>query len=71
MRQVVENRLGVAGSLQPIGARRETVQMATEGGCNYTWSEYAAWLEAAGFREIQRVPVPSTGGLGILVGRKP
>ena len=45
--------------------------IATEGGCNYTWSEYAAWLEAAGFREIQRVPVPSTGGLGILVGRKP
>jgi ubiquinone/menaquinone biosynthesis C-methylase UbiE len=45
--------------------------IATEGGCNYTWSEYAAWLEAAGFRELQRVPVPSTGGLGILVGRKP
>src|SRR2546421_8060300 len=45
--------------------------IATEGGCNYTWSEYAAWLEAAGFREVQHVPVPSTGGLGILVGRKP
>ena len=32
MRQVVENRLGVAGSLQPVGARRETVQMAQTRG---------------------------------------
>ena|SRR5690242_9332066 len=45
--------------------------IATEGGCNYTWSEYTAWLEAAGFSEVQRISVPSTGGLGILVGRKP
>jgi len=45
--------------------------IATEGGCNYTWSEYAGWVEASGFREIQRVPVLSTGGVGILVGRKP
>ena len=44
--------------------------IATEGGCNYTWSEYAGWVEASGFREIQRLPVPSTGGVGILVGRK-
>jgi 2-polyprenyl-3-methyl-5-hydroxy-6-metoxy-1,4-benzoquinol methylase len=45
--------------------------IATEGGCNYTWSEYAAWLEAAGFGEFRRVPLPATGGLGILAGRKP
>ena len=45
--------------------------IATEGGCNYTWSEYSAVLEAAGFREVRRVSVASTGGLGILAGRKP
>jgi hypothetical protein len=45
--------------------------IATEGGCNYTWSEYAGWLEAAGFTGIQRTPVSSSGGIGILTGRKP
>jgi 3-hydroxy-5-methyl-1-naphthoate 3-O-methyltransferase len=45
--------------------------IATEGGCNYTWSEYAASLEAARFRKIKRVTVPLSGGLGMLLGRKP
>jgi precorrin-6B methylase 2 len=45
--------------------------IATEGGCNYTWSEYTAWLEAAGFGEVRRVTVPASGGFGILAGRKP
>jgi precorrin-6B methylase 2 len=45
--------------------------IATEGGCNYTWSDYAGWLEAAGFRRIQRVTIASTGGVGLLLGRKP
>ena len=45
--------------------------IATESGRNYTWSEYAAWLKAAGFRKIQRVTVLANGGLGLLIGRKP
>jgi len=45
--------------------------VATESGCNYSWSEYSSLLGAAGFKKIQRVTVPASGGLGILVGRKP
>lgn len=40
-------------------------------GRNYTWAEYTAWLEEAGFREMRRVPVESPAVNGILIARKP
>jgi beta-lactam-binding protein with PASTA domain len=42
----------------------------TEGGRNYTWSEYTEWLEETGFKNIKRVTMESPGANGILIGRK-
>ena len=40
-------------------------------GRNYTWAEYTAWLEEAGFEGLHRIPIVSPGVNGLLVGRKP
>ena len=40
-------------------------------GANYTWAEYTEWMEAVGFREIERVPIESPAANGLLIGRKP
>lgn len=45
--------------------------METEGGRNYTWTEYTNWLEELGFKDIKRVPLESPGANGILIGYKP
>jgi hypothetical protein len=38
-------------------------------GRAYTEGEYRAWLTAAGFAEIERVPLPE--GVSIITARKP
>jgi len=40
-------------------------------GRNYTWAEYAGWLEDAGFEGLRRIPIISPGVNGLIIGRKP
>lgn len=40
-------------------------------GRNYTWGEYSAWLQEAGFEGLRRIPIVSPGANGLLVGHKP
>jgi predicted O-methyltransferase YrrM len=40
-------------------------------GRNYTWAEYAGWLEEAGFEGLRRIPIISSGVNGLIIGRKP
>jgi len=40
-------------------------------GRNYTPAEYAAWLEEAGFRDIETVWFDAPGANGAVIGRKP
>ncbi len=56
----------------PLTAALMSLQMlnATEGR-NYSWAEYTEWMEQAGFREIRRVELKTTGGSGLLIGRRP
>jgi len=41
----------------------------TQAGASYSESEYAAWLEEAGFREVRRIRLPMPSGL--MVGVRP
>ncbi|MCO5084413.1 MAG: acetylserotonin O-methyltransferase [Rhizobiaceae bacterium] len=43
----------------------------TEGGRNYTSAEYSAWLEEAGFRDIETVWFDGPAASGAVIGRKP
>jgi ubiquinone/menaquinone biosynthesis C-methylase UbiE len=43
----------------------------TEGGRNYTASEYSTWLEEAGFNNIQVVRFEAAGANGAVIARKP
>lgn len=43
----------------------------TEGGRNYTPAEYSAWLEEAGFRDIETVWFDAPAANGAVIGRKP
>ena len=56
----------------PVSAALMSLNMLieTEGGCNYTWSEYTEWLKKTGFNNIKRVTIESPGANGILVGYK-
>jgi len=40
-------------------------------GRNYTWAEYAGWLEDAGFEGLRRIPIISPGVNGLIIGGKP
>jgi cyclopropane fatty-acyl-phospholipid synthase-like methyltransferase len=42
--------------------------VSTEGGGTYTEAEMRAWLETAGFREIQRIDLPGMNAL--MIGRR-
>jgi 3-hydroxy-5-methyl-1-naphthoate 3-O-methyltransferase len=48
-----------------------TMLVATDGGRNYTASEYHSWLRETGFHEIEVVPFEGLGANGVVVGRKP
>jgi 3-hydroxy-5-methyl-1-naphthoate 3-O-methyltransferase len=39
--------------------------VGTPGGSTYSAAEYAAWLRAAGFAEVQPVPLPGPNSLVI------
>lgn len=58
----------------PVGAALMSLNMLvhTAGGRNYTRREYEAWLTAAGFSAICRVPliVDAPGANGLVIGRK-
>lgn len=43
----------------------------TEGGRNYTPSEYRAWLEATGFRDVEVKWFEAAGANGMVIGSKP
>jgi hypothetical protein len=43
----------------------------TVGGRNYSETEYAAWLSAAGFTDPQVIHFDAPGANGVVVGRKP
>lgn len=43
----------------------------TEGGRNYTPAEYAAWLDDAGFRQVETVWFDGPAASGAVIGRKP
>jgi 3-hydroxy-5-methyl-1-naphthoate 3-O-methyltransferase len=43
----------------------------TEGGRNYSESEYAAWLRDTGFTDVRRVNFEAPGANGAVVARKP
>ena len=57
----------------PVPAALMSLNMLieTEGGRNYTPAEYAAWLEEAGFHEIETVWFDAPGINGAVIGRKP
>ena len=56
----------------PAAAALMSLNMLIETeGRNYTWAEYAAWLEEAGFRKILRIPFVAAGANGILTSVKP
>ncbi len=56
----------------PVPAALMSLNMLieTEGGRNYTWSEYIEWLMKIGFKNIKRVNIESPGANGILIGYK-
>lgn len=43
--------------------------VGTDGGSSYSETEYAGWLDAAGFHEIRRVRLP--GITGLMIGLRP
>ena len=43
----------------------------TEGGRNYTPSEYRGWLEATGFRNVEVKWFEAAGANGVVIGHKP
>ncbi|MCG6954786.1 MAG: methyltransferase domain-containing protein [Gemmatimonadetes bacterium] len=43
--------------------------VGTRGGSSYSESEYAAWLEEAGFRDVRRVPLP--GPTDLVIAQRP
>jgi SAM-dependent methyltransferase len=56
----------------PVPAALMSLNMLVETeGRNYTWAEYAGWIEEAGFEGLQRIPIISTGVNGLIVARKP
>lgn len=56
----------------PVPAALMSLNMLieTEGGRNYTWSEYTEWFKKTGFNNIKRVTIESPGANGILIGYK-
>jgi hypothetical protein len=55
----------------PAALMNVTMLVATEGGRNYTGSEYTAMLRAAGFQEVAALPFQGLGANGLVVGRRP
>lgn len=57
----------------PVPAALMSLNMLieTEGGRNYTPAEYSAWLEEAGFRQIETIWFDAPAVNGAVIGRKP
>jgi hypothetical protein len=55
----------------PAALMSLSMLIETEGGRNYTAGEYSAWLDEAGFRDIQTVRFDAAGANGVVFARKP
>jgi hypothetical protein len=54
----------------PAALMSVTMLVATDGGRNYTATEYGGWLRDAGFDRIEVIPFEGLGANGVVVGHK-